>query len=402
VANPAQHAVTFEFASAGRIVFGPGCLRAALGDVPRYGTRALVVTGSRPERAAPLLARLGELGIPCQVQCVAGEPSVETALELVAQGREFGADLMLGFGGGSALDAAKAVALLLPNPGDPIDYLEVVGRGLPVPKPALPTIAIPTTSGTGSEVTRNAVLASTEHRVKVSLRDTSMLPRLAIVDSELTVSVPPATTAATGLDALTQCIEPYLSCMANPLTDGIALEGIGHAARSLRRAYADGSDLDARTGMSLTSLFGGLALANAKLGAVHGFAGPIGGMCDAPHGAVCARLLPLVYAANLTALRQRQANSPALARMTRVAQILLDDPNAQADAAIGWLESLVADLAIPGLAHFGLTESQLPDLVAKAQRSSSMKGNPLVLTPDELHAIAAKALRPPVAALADG
>lgn len=395
MANPAQRSVNFEFATASRIVFGPGCLTGALAEAPRHGSRALVVTGSRTERAAVLVARLDELGIACHVQGVSGEPSVETALELVARGRDFAADLVVGFGGGSALDAAKAVALLLANPGDPLDYLEVVGRGLPIPAAALPSIAIPTTAGTGSEVTRNAVLASVEHRVKVSLRDASMLPKLAIVDSELTLSVPPATTAATGLDALTQCIEPYLSCMANPLTDGIALEGIRHAARCLRRAHADGGDLEARTGMALTSLFGGLCLANAKLGAVHGFAGPIGGMCDAPHGTVCARLLPLVYAANLAALRQRAPQNPALARMARVAQVLLDDPTAPADAATGWLETLVADLAIPGLAQFGLTESELPDLVAKAERASSMKGNPLPLTPDELHAIARQALRAP-------
>jgi len=387
--------MNFEFATAGRIVFGPGCLPKALGAVPRYGRRVLVVTGSRSERAADLLARLRELGVESHVRSVAGEPSVETALELVREGRDFAAELIVGFGGGSALDAAKAVALLLPNPGDPLDYLEVVGRGLAVTAPALPCVAIPTTSGTGSEVTRNAVLASTEHRVKVSLRDASMLPRLAIVDSELTLSVPPTTTAATGLDALTQCIEPYLSCLANPLTDGIALEGIAHAARCLRRAYADGSDLDARTGMSLTSLCGGLALANAKLGAVHGFAGPIGGMCDAPHGAVCARLLPLVFAANLAALRERQPQSPALARMARVAQILLGDPSATADAGVGWLEMLVSDLQIPALSEFGLSEAELPDLVVKAQRSSSMQGNPLALTPAELHAIAKQALLAP-------
>ncbi len=387
--------MNFEFSSANRIVFGPGSLRAALGDARRFGTRTLVVTGRRTERAAPLVDRLTELGMASSVASVAGEPSVATAIDLVARGREFAADLIVGFGGGSALDAAKAVALLLANPGNPLDYLEVVGRGLPVAAPALPSVAIPTTAGTGSEVTRNAVLASAEHRVKVSLRDASMLPRLAVIDSELTLSVPPATTAATGLDALTQCIEPYLSCAANPLTDGIALEGMRHGARCLRRAHADGSDLDARTGMALTSLFGGLSLANAKLGAVHGFAGPIGGMCDAPHGAVCARLLPLVFAANLAALRKRDAANPSLARMGRVAQVLLDDPTATAEAAIDWLGALVRDLGIPGLTHYGLAESELPDLVDKAQRASSMKGNPLPLTPDELYAIAERALQAP-------
>ena len=394
MANPSAP-VNFEFATAGRIVFGPGCLHGALAELPRYGKRALVVTGSRRERAAALLDRLAEVGIPCRVHGVSGEPSIDTALALVADGRQFGADLIIGYGGGSALDAAKAVAALLPNAGDPLDYLEVVGRGLPLAVPALPCIAIPTTSGTGSEVTRNAVLASSDHQVKVSLRDVSMLPRLAIVDSELTLSLPPAVTAATGLDALTQCIEPYVSCMANPMTDGIALEGIRHGAKCLRRAYADGSDLEARTGMALTSLFGGLALANAKLGAVHGFAGPIGGMSPAPHGAVCARLLPLVFSANLKALRERAPDAPTLERMTRVARVLVDDHGAKPDAAIGWLETLVHDLNIPGLAEYGLSESHIPELVAKAERASSMKGNPIRLTPAELTRIAIQALSPP-------
>ncbi len=387
--------MNFEFATAGRIVFGPGRLLAALEAVPSFGKRALVVTGSNQARAEALLNRLSELGIAhCSIS-VDGEPSIETAIEGVRQGRDFGATFLLGFGGGSALDAAKAIAALLANQGPPLDYLEVVGRGRPLEKPALPCIAIPTTAGTGSEVTKNAVLCSKQHQVKVSLRDESMLPRLAIVDSDLTLSVPPEVTASTGLDALTQCIEPYLSCLANPLTDGIALEGIHQAAKSLRRAFEDGNDRRAREGMALTSLFGGLSLANAKLGAVHGFAGPLGGMIDAAHGALCARLLPLVMATNFAALKQRGRDNPALARMGVVARALTGDPSASVEAGIAWLEELVAALGIAGLKQQGLKSTDLGELVRKAERSSSMKGNPIRLTEQELHAIVERALENP-------
>ncbi len=238
------------------------------------------------------------------------------------------ADLVVGMGGGSVIDAAKAIAALLTNPGDPLDYLEVIGRGLPLANACAPMMAIPTTAGTGAEVTRNAVLASPAHRVKVSLRSASMLPDVAIVDPELTLSMPPAVTAATGLDALTQCLEPFVSHLATPLTDGFCREGLARAARSLRRAYHHGSDVAARRDMALASLCGGLALANAKLGAVHGFAGPIGGMFDAPHGAVCARLLPLVMTANVRALEERSPNSPALVRYAEVAKIVTGDADA--------------------------------------------------------------------------
>jgi alcohol dehydrogenase class IV len=387
--------MNFEFASAGRVVFGPGCLNGALGAVAELGRRALVVTGRSAARAQPLLERLRELGIEYATLAIAGEPSVETALEGVSLGREFGAELVFGFGGGSALDAAKAVAALIANPGDPINYLEVVGAGKPLGAPALPCVAIPTTAGTGSEVTKNAVLASTQHRVKVSLRHVSMLPRLAIVDSDLTLSVPKHATAATGLDALTQCIEPYLSHLSNPMTDAIALEGIRWGARSLERAYRDGGDREAREGMALTSLCGGLALANAKLGAVHGLAGPAGGMSDAPHGAICARLLPLVLETNLRALQKRAPRNPALARMSVVAQALTGEAEAPPEAAIAWAERLLVALDIQGLEHYGLTQAELPELVDKATRSSSMQGNPIELSQAELTRIAESALSRP-------
>jgi alcohol dehydrogenase class IV len=304
----------FEFATASRIVFGPGTLKE-VGPVARdLGRRALVVTGRAPERAGPILAALGASSVESVLFSVAGEPATDTVRQGTARGRDAGCDLVIGFGGGSAIDAAKAIATLLANGGDPLDYMEGIGGGKPLTIPALPIIAIPTTAGTGAEVTRNAVVASPEHRVKASLRSPHMLPRLALVDPELTYSLPPAVTAGTGLDALTQLIEPFVSHRANPVTDAVCREGIARAARSLRRAYENGADAQAREDMALASLFGGLALANAGLGAVHGFAAPICGMFPAPHGATCAALLPHVIAANVHALRARQADGPALAR----------------------------------------------------------------------------------------
>lgn len=219
-----------------------------------------------------------------------------------------------------------------------------------------------------------------------------MLPRVAIVDPELTLSVPPAVTAATGVDALTQVLEPYVSRHANPLTDALSREGLMRAARSLRRAFHAGDDLEARTDMALVSLLGGMSLANAKLGAVHGFAGPIGGMFSAPHGAICARLLPLVARRNIEALMARDASNPALGRYTDVARILTGVCSAGALDVVPWLQDLVDELRIPRLREYGLTSAHVPEVVAKAQRASSMQGNPLELTTEELSATLHSAL----------
>jgi alcohol dehydrogenase class IV len=300
--------------------------------------------------------------------------------------------MVIGLGGGSVLDAGKAIAALLTNSGDLFDYLEVIGRGQPLKEPSAPYIAIPTTAGTGAEVTRNAVLASPEHKVKVSLRSPTMLPRLAVVDPELTYSMPPAVTASTGLDALTQVMEPYVSHLANPLTDAVCRQGIQRAGRSLRRAFDNGQDTEARKDMALASLFGGLALANAKLGAVHGFAGPIGGMFQAPHGAICARLLPFVMETNVNALASREPDSSALARYDDVARLLTGDDTARSADGVAWVQELSQALAVPPLSDFGMTQEDIPAVVAKAKNASSMKGNPIVLSEEELSAILAEAL----------
>ena len=382
----------FEFTTPPRIVFGAGSLRAAAPAARALGRHAFVVTGRDPTRATPLLDALRADNLSVTTFAVPGEPTTDDIVAATAAARAAGCDLVIGFGGGSALDAAKAVSALLTHDGDLFDYLEVVGRGTALTRPAAPCIAIPTTAGTGAEVTRNAVLSSPAHRVKVSLRSPHLLPRLALVDPDLTLGLPPALTAASGLDALTQLIEPYTSSRANPSTDALCLDGLRRAAPALRRAYHDGRDADARADLALAALSSGLALANAGLGAAHGLAGPIGGAFPAPHGAVCAALLPLVIELNLRAARARTPAADTAHRYTEIARALTGRADATADDAAPFTRDLVAELNLPALRSYGLTSSHLPALVDQAARASSMKANPLPLTPDELTEILARAL----------
>lgn len=374
----------FEFATAQRIVFGAGAIRDIGALARELGRYALVVTGRSPARAESLIKLLENQGLGSSVFSVTGEPELATVAQGVAQAKAAGCDSVISFGGGSAIDTGKAIAAMLTNDGELLDYLEVIGRGKAITRPSAPFIAISTTAGTGSEVTRNAVLASPAHRVKVSLRSPLMLPRLALVDPELTYGLPPSITASTGLDALTQLIEPYVCSRGNPMTDGLCLEGMRRAARSLRAACENGRNAAARLDMALASLFGGLALANAGLGAVHGFAGPIGGRFPAPHGAVCAALLPHVMTTNLRALRSRQPVSSSLGRYDDVARIVTAKEQAAADDGVEWVRRLAGDLQIPPLGSYGLTRDHIPELVQRAAQASSMKANPIVLTPEEL------------------
>lgn len=376
----------FEFATAGRIVFGPGTVREVAPAAKEMGGRALVVTGLSRERAAPVEGlAVAWLAVPC-------EPTVDLVREGVRVAREAGCQMVIAFGGGSAIDAGKAVAALLANGGDPLDYLEVIGAGKALKRASAPFIAVPTTAGTGTEVTRNAVLASPQRGVKASLRSPLMLPRLAVVDPELTAGLPAAVTASTGLDALTQLIEPYVSPRANAMTDLFCLEGIRRSSRAVRRAVADGSDREAREDMAMASLLGGLALANAGLGAVHGFAAPVGGMFPAPHGAVCAALLPYVMEANIRALRERAPESAALGRYETVARVLTGKTDARAEEGAAWAGELCRALEIPPLGRYGAGEGDVDALVEKAAQASSMKGNPVGLTGDELRGILRRAM----------
>jgi alcohol dehydrogenase class IV len=320
------------------------------------------------------------------------EPTTDLALAAVDAARRGDCDFVIGIGGGSVLDTGKIVAALLTNKGELMKYLEVVGDSQPLKNRSAPYIAIPTTAGTGTEVTRNAVLNSPKHHVKVSMRSPLMLPQLALIDPELTYSMPPAITASTGLDAFTQLLEAFVSRHSNPVTDAVCREGIQRAARSITIAYQDGEDATAREDMCIASLFGGLALANAKLGAVHGLAGPLGGMYKAAHGALCAGLLPYVMDTNFKALKTRAPESKALDRYDEVAHLITGSSKACATEGISWMHSLCKQLNIPPLAEYGITEAEFSLVANKAQQSSSMKGNPIDLTTEEIVEILQRAI----------
>ena len=381
-------AVNFEFATPTRIIFGEGRVDEVPTLAAGMGSRALVIEGASG-RAEPLVNKLREQRIPAITVRVASEPTVSLVEQSVARARSERCDVVIALGGGSVIDTGKAIAALLTNDAPLRDYLEVIGKARPLTNRSAPCIAIPTTAGTGAEVTRNAVLMAEEERVKVSLRSALMMPAVALVDPELTYSLPPEVTAITGLDALTQCIEPFVSPNANPLSDAVAREGVRRAAGALRRAFRDGTDVEARRDMAVASVCGGLALANAKLGAVHGFAAPLGGMFPIPHGTACARLLPLVAAINVRALRARMPSSPALDRYDEVARIVTGNHAARAKDAVTWLENLVGELGVPTLSAYGVRDEDVSRVVVAARQASSMKGNPIMLTDDEL----AEALR---------
>ena len=382
----------FEFATATRIIFGSGVIQEAGIVAKNFGRRALVVTGRDSGRAQPLLQILRSEGLSIVTYSVSHEPDIEMIQQGIAIARGENCEQVISLGGGSALDAGKAVAVMAANPGELLDYLEVIGRGKALAKPSLPFIAIPTTAGTGSEVTRNSVLSAPADRAKVSLRSALMLPRVALVDPELTWDLPPATTANTGLDALTQLIEPYVCSRANPMTDAFCIEGIRRAAGSLRAACENGRNASAREDMALASLYGGLALSNAGLGAVHGLAGPLGGMFPAPHGALCAALLPHAMAINLRALQTRQPESEALRRYEEIARWLTGNADAGAGDGIAWVSRLVSDLQIPPLRSYGITIQDAPEVIARGAKTSSIKANPISLTAEELTEIISRAL----------
>jgi alcohol dehydrogenase class IV len=354
------------------------------------------VTGKNIQRAEPLLKLLRENKVEAATFSVSGEPKIQTVRDGVALAKAEKCDWVIGIGGGSVLDAGKAIAAMMTNEGDVLDYLEIIGQGKALTKNPARYLAIPTTAGTGSEVTRNAVLTSPEHRLKVSLRSAAMLPRIALVDPELTHDLPPGITASTGLDALTQLIEPYVCRRANPMTDALCLEGMRLVARSFRRAMENGADAQAREDMAAASLFGGMALANAGLGAVHGFAGPIGGMFSAPHGEVCAALLADVMEINVRALRERDPESHAVDRYNLIARLLTGNAHATTDAGIEWIRELVGDFKIPRLGSHGIKIEYTDEIVKNAMNASSMKANPIALTEAELAEVLRRTLQPSV------
>jgi alcohol dehydrogenase class IV len=384
--------VSFDLAVPTDVRFGAGRVSEVPQALVELGAnRVMVITGRTTSRADAIRSTLNEVGISTVVFGVAAEPSIERVRAAVALLAEAGCDAVLGFGGGSALDVAKAAAVLAPSGSDPMDHLEVIGAGRPIERAGLPCVAVPTTAGTGSEVTRNSVLSGSG--VKASLRSPLMLPKVALVDPDLLVGVPKPTIAASGMDALSQLIEPLLSLRANPFTDALARDGIRRSARSLSRAYQEGmDDPGVREDLALASLFGGVCLANSGLGAVHGLAAAAGARLSAPHGAVCAAVLAAAMDVNLRALRERAPGHSALGRMDEVAALLTDRSDATPEDAIVWLEELTSALSIPGLASYGLDQDQISAVVAAAQKASSMRGNPIELSDEEVSEIVTRSL----------
>jgi alcohol dehydrogenase class IV len=383
--------MVFSFATVARITFGPGSVEELGRSTAALGRKALIVTGSDAARAQIVKDLLAAADVESETLRVQSEPTVDLVRHGSAQARRAGSEVIVACGGGSAIDAAKAIAVLVTNPGDPLDYLEVIGKGLALANPGLPVIAVPTTAGTGAEVTRNAVLLSPADRVKVSLRSAYILPRVALVDPELSTGMPPEITAASGLDALTQLIEAFTTRRRNPITDGLCREGLSRVGSSLLDAYHHGG-ARAREDMALAGLLSGLALANAGLGAVHGFAGPIGGRYAAPHGAVCAALLPHTMRVNLRALLARESGSGVLDRYAEIARLLTGRENATSEEGLEWIDRTCHELKIAGLREYGIVPDEIADLIPAAERSSSMRGNPIALTHAEMHEILESAL----------
>ena len=383
--------INFEFATATQVIFGNGTVSKIPQLLQGMGHNIFLVTGKNPLRANFLTENLEAEGFSVFSFRVEKEPDTEMISTGAKLARETACDAVVGFGGGSVIDSAKAIAALGPNKGELLDYLEVIGKGQKLEEKPLPFIAVPTTAGTGAEVTKNAVIHSAEHHVKVSLRSPLMFPDVAVVDPELTLSIPPEITATTGMDALTHLLETFVSNQSNPFIDMLCREGMRRISFSLKKAYKNGNDLKAREDMAFAAMLGGMTLANVKLGAVHGFAGPMGGMFPVPHGAVCAALLPPVMEINITVLeKQKQINS--IAKYLEVAQILTGNPDSKIEDGIRWAEEMVKTLKIPTLSTFGLSSSDFPVLVEKAKKASSMKGNPVVLNDGQLTEILAKSL----------
>lgn len=367
-------APVFNILTPAEIVFGRGRIAELNERAGRMGRRALVVHGRNPERLARVFQSLNEVEV-VQTMSVAKEPDIDTLAAAIDTGKTLGVDLVVGIGGGSVMDSAKVLAAMLPSPSDLMDHLEVVGRGLPLKTDRLPLILVPTTAGTGAEVTRNAVVDIPQAQRKVSLRDNRLLPDLALVDPALTDGCPRHVTLHSGLDAVTQVIEPYLSSRATAFTDMLCVEAIPKGLRALKQLMAAESP-EARDNLAHVSLFGGMALANAGLGVVHGIAGPLGGISGAPHGAICGALLPAGIATN-----QEHVETPAQkARVEHVLGWIAGAFDTTPEHALDVLKQWISDNGLSGLASLGVTDEQVPAAADAAASSSSMKANPVALS----------------------
>lgn len=382
--NSGYERIKFDFATSSQILFGAGAVKELSDLLNKFSKRIMVIHTRNRHHLEEIEAILRECNKTYIFFKVMGEPTIHLVSDAVTIARDFQCDLIITIGGGSVIDCGKATAALVTNPGEITDYLEVVGLGKPILSKPLPLIALPTTSGTGSEVTKNAVLGVPQTRIKVSMRHNWLIPPIAIIDPELTYSMPPQITAFTGMDALTQVIEPFISKKANCMTDLFSKEAIKLASKNLLLAYKDGMNIDARTKMSFVSLMGGFCLANAGLGAVHGLAGPIGGMYDCHHGAICASLLPSVLETNISALRSRDAKNPIIDRFEEIGKLITGSNDANDEDGLNYIKRLCIELKIPRLSQLGILREDFQLIAEKSISSSSMKGNPIKLYQEEI------------------
>jgi alcohol dehydrogenase class IV len=373
-----------DFSTSNRIIFGNGESKKIADYISSFGNKVFVVRGNNPVYGNEFFKIIESLNLKIVYFPINKEPDIELLINAVSLARKNDCDFVIGFGGGSVIDSGKVVASLLNNEGNLVDYLELVGKGLPQKNPSKPYVAIPTTAGTGSEVTRNAVVDVPEKNLKVSMRNPYMIPSMAIIDPELTLNLPIQITAMTGMDAFSQVIEPYVCNFPNPIVDMFCRDAIPRASTNLIKAYQDGSNLEARENMSWVSLLGGLSLSNAKLGAVHGFAGPIGGMFHAHHGAICACLLASVIRINIEALMKNSTDNPALRRYHEISAWVTGYANARITECVYYFEDLCKKMKISRLSEMGINRKDFPQIVEKAKNSSSMKGNPVKLSDEDL------------------
>ncbi len=378
--------MNFEFGTAQRIIFGQGCVNQAGEIIQGFGKRLLLITGKHNQYDNPILNQQSITKRYEILQIVSEkEPGVGFIQDSLKMIEDFHPDVVVSIGGGSVIDTGKALAILSANEGVLLDYLEVIGKGNPLTKESRPFIAIPTTAGTGSEATRNAVIYDQASGLKVSLRSPLMLPKVAMIDPLLTLGLPPEITASTGMDALTQVIEPLITRKANPITDAICFHAVSIAREALLNAYHDPENMEAREQMALISLFGGIALANSGLGVVHGFAAAIGGMYPGiHHGQICAALLPASFEINYLASKSRPEYAQITRKMEEISRLLAGKSQTKPDEP---LKELISEIGIPGLDKLGIEKKDYPMIIEKALKSSSMKGNPFDLSREELSRI---------------
>jgi alcohol dehydrogenase class IV len=376
----------FQFSSLPRIIFRNGSLSDLPSLIKPFGTRVLIVTGKSSfmgsEKGAKFLSELRSIGVGYEIVSIESEPSPENVDMAAVVSRKSQPDVVVAIGGGSVMDAGKAIAAMIPAEGSVADYLEGVGtREHPGTK--IPFIAVPTTSGTGSEATKNAVLSRTgRNGFKRSLRHDNFIPDIALIDPELTLGTPKKITAASGMDCFTQLTEAFLSAKSSSFTDAFAIEGLRAVERALLKAYTDGSDIDARSDMSFAALTSGICLANAGLGIVHGFASSIGGLYNIPHGVICGTLMAASNEINIKYLRKSGMNPAALYKYAMLGEIFTGKEGKGmeylADAFIDYLHNLTGRLQLPALAKAGIRREDLPGIAS----ATDGKNNPVKLSQD--------------------